>query len=244
MKALREALLQGRRRARGVRGGSPLAYRGDGYEFAELRAYVAGDDVRRIDWAASARSGALQTRVMLEDVGLTLAAIVDTSASMNAGRARPLSSAAQDAAACWFGAADAADRCARIEEPDLLHALRFAAVALRRGTALLVASDFYDLPEGDDLVFQLAERCDCTALIARDPWSEGLPLRGFVHLRDSETARTRLLYIGDAQRRRYVRAVRERERALIERFTRAGWRTGTFDENDGAGALLRAFGLR
>ena len=52
----------------------PTIYRGDGYEFVELRAYVPGDDVRRIDWAATARSGDLQTRVVLEDVALTLAA--------------------------------------------------------------------------------------------------------------------------------------------------------------------------
>ena len=73
--ALRNALLSGRQRPRNPGGGSPVSYRGDGYEFAELRAYVAGDDPRRLDWAATARVGALQTRVILEDVSLTLAGI-------------------------------------------------------------------------------------------------------------------------------------------------------------------------
>ena len=72
---LREALLRGRNRPRVLGGGSPTTSRGDGYEFVQLRGYLIGDDVRRIDWAATARSGALQTRVMLEDIALIFAAI-------------------------------------------------------------------------------------------------------------------------------------------------------------------------
>ena len=85
-------------------------YRGDGYEFVELREYVPGDDVRRIDWAATARTAQLQTRVVLEDVALTLSAIVDDSPSMHAGRERPLLESAREAAEAWFGAADGSDR--------------------------------------------------------------------------------------------------------------------------------------
>lgn len=244
MKGLREALLAGRRRPRTGRGGSPLAYRGDGYEFAELRQYAAGDDVRRIDWAASARSGTLQTRIMLEDAGLTLAAIVDDSPSMQVGRSRPLAQAAADAAACWFAAANPGERCTRIDEPQLAQAIRVASVALRRGTALLVVGDFYDLPHDDDFLLLLGERCDCTALIARDPWAAELPLCGFTRVQDAESGAASLLYFGRAERRRFIEAVRHRERGLLERFARANWRAGTFDEDDGEGALLRAFGLR
>src|SRR5580704_13957613 len=108
---IRDALLRSRRRPRHLGAGSPTIYRGDGYEFVELRAYVPGDDVRRIDWAATARSGDLQTRVVLEDVALTLAAIVDTSPSMRVGRRRPLVDAAREALESWFGAAIGEDRC-------------------------------------------------------------------------------------------------------------------------------------
>ncbi|MGC2405207.1 MAG: DUF58 domain-containing protein, partial [Candidatus Cybelea sp.] len=112
---IREALLRARRRPRHLGAGSPTIYRGDGYEFVELRAYVPGDDVRRIDWAATARSGDLQTRVVLEDVALTLGAIVDTSPSMRVGRRRPLLAAAREALETWFGAATGDDRCIRVE---------------------------------------------------------------------------------------------------------------------------------
>lgn len=258
MTTLREALLQGRRRPRTAGVGSPTVYRGDGYEFVELREYVQGDDVRRIDWAASARSGELQTRVVLEDVALTLAAVVDTSPSMQAGRGRPLVDAAADAVRRWFAAANGDDRCVRVfgdelvpgwderSEPafSLERSLRVAAAALRRGTALLVVSDFYDLPESDDDLIALGRRFDCTALVARDPWRDDLPLGGFVRVRDAESGSTAALFLGRAERRRYAGASRARESALLERFERANWRAGIFEEDDGERGLLRAFGLR
>jgi uncharacterized protein (DUF58 family) len=266
---LREALLRGRRRPRNLGAGSPTVYRGDGYEFVELRAYVPGDDVRRIDWAATARSGDLQTRVVLEDVALTLAAIVDRSASMRVGRQRAISAAAQEALDAWFGAAAADDRCVRVgalgitppslqrsrhaallapvdDERDAFDpaaALRTARAALSRGTALLAVSDWFELPaEHDGLLGELGARFDCTALVVRDPWFDGLPLRGMVRLRGTEGGSIRL-YVGRRERAAYARAVREREAGLLERFTRAGWRTGVLHERDGEASLAAAFGI-
>jgi uncharacterized protein (DUF58 family) len=266
---LREALLRGRRRPRNLGAGSPTVYRGDGYEFVELRAYVPGDDVRRIDWAATARSGDLQTRVVLEDVALTLAGIVDNSKSMRVGRRRRLSEAADEALDSWFGAARADDRCVRVgtrgitppplqrsahaarlapvDEPesefDPESVLRTARAALSRGTALLAISDWYELRrEHDSLLGELGARFDCTALLTRDPWFDRLPLRGMVRLRGAEGGHVRA-FVGDRERKAYARAVREREASLRERFARAGWRTGILHEDDGASSLAAAFGI-
>lgn len=266
---LRAALLAGKRRPRARGGGSPTKYRGDGYEFVEVREYVAGDDPRRIDWAATARSGGLQTRVVLEDVALTLAAIVDDSPSMRAGRERELASAADEAIAAWFDAARADDRCVRVLPEtvlapslhgpssaracrmargsvafDLARACAAARAALPRGSALLLITDGFDLPDGiDGLLADLGQRCDGTLLLARDPWHAGLPLRGFARVEDLETGRRETVYVGAAARRRYGEAVRERERIAVARFETAGWRVGMLDENGGRASLLRAFGL-
>ena len=111
---LRAALLA-RRRKRGVAGGeTPHPRRGDGYEFAELREYEAGDDPRRIDWAATARAGEVQTRVMFEDHALVLAGALDASRSMFVGRDRSLYAIAHDALETWYALGAADDRCARI----------------------------------------------------------------------------------------------------------------------------------
>lgn len=245
MNAIRQALLRGKRRPRRAGAGSPAIYRADGYEFVELREYVPGDDVRRIDWAATARTGQLQTRVVLEDVALTLSFLLDDSASMQAGCERPLLASAQEAVQTWVNCADASDRIIAldVEAPFRLEqALDVAAAVLPRGAALLVVSDFWDLIPDDDRLMLLGLRCDCTALIARDPWFDGLPLRGFVRVRDSETGRTARLFLGSRERKRYVKAVQEREAALLERFANANWRVGMLDERDGGSALLRAFG--
>ena len=256
MNPLREALLRGKRRPRHTGAGSPTQYRGDGYEFVELREYVPGDDVRRIDWAATARTGELQTRVVLEDIALTLAAILDTSASMQAGRERPLVQSAREAMDAWYGAAEAGDRTVRVFSDDvappfielqerfsLPHAFDVAAAVLARGTALLVLSDFFE-DVSDDVLVLLGRRFDCTALVARDPWFDGLPLGGFVTVADAETARSARIFIGERERKNYAFAVRERERAMLERLERANWRTGVFTEGDGGAALMHAFAVR
>jgi len=222
-------------------------YRGDGYEFVELREYVPGDDVRRIDWAATARTAQLQTRVVLEDVALTLCAVVDESASMRAGKERELLESAREAAQAWYAAADGSDRAMHleVEEPfDLSRALEVADAVLPKGTALLVISDFWDLPQNDDdHLVRLGLRFDCTALLARDPWFGGLPLSGFVTVSDAESGKTARVFLGKRERAAYARAVGEREASLLERFAQCNWRAGTFDESDGGSALLRTFGV-
>lgn len=59
--------------------------RGSGFDLVHLSPYQAGDDVRRIDWNASARTGELQVRQLQEDRDLTCWLIADLSASQSAG---------------------------------------------------------------------------------------------------------------------------------------------------------------
>jgi len=265
---LRLALLAGDRG--GVRGiGSASARRSDGYEFAELRGYVEGDDPRRIDWAATARAGGLQTRVVLEDRALQLAVALDASGSMHVGRTRSCYDLARDAARVWFSAATDDDRCARIgERPFLLRdvrgraaaracaehddaratafapALRLALATLPRGTRLLIVSDFLELDALRAALRACAARFVLTALVARDPWYADLPLGGFVRLRDAESGATARAFVDAAARERYRAAVVERERATCEALRRSGARVAPLDEGDGpAVALARALGI-
>jgi uncharacterized protein (DUF58 family) len=60
---------------------------GEGTELAQVRPYVPGDDVRRIDWAVTARTGQTHVRVQLAERVLVTWLVLDTSPSMQFGTA-------------------------------------------------------------------------------------------------------------------------------------------------------------
>lgn len=64
---------------------------GSSLEFQEYRQYMAGDDIRHIDWSTYARSDQLMVRLYREEISPRTQIFVDTSRSMNTGeQAKPL----------------------------------------------------------------------------------------------------------------------------------------------------------
>ena len=61
-------------------------YFGQSVEFVQHRQYVAGDDVRHVDWKVWARQDRLVIKQYEEDTNLRCALLVDSSASMRYGR--------------------------------------------------------------------------------------------------------------------------------------------------------------
>jgi uncharacterized protein (DUF58 family) len=59
------------------------AFKGRGMEFSEVREYVAGDDVRFIDWNVSSRLGKLYVKQFVEERELTVILALDLSASLD-----------------------------------------------------------------------------------------------------------------------------------------------------------------
>ena len=65
-------------------------HRGSSVEFAEYRKYVPGDDTRRLDWKAFARSDRFYIKEFEADTNLRAYFVVDASGSMNfAGKGEP-----------------------------------------------------------------------------------------------------------------------------------------------------------
>ncbi len=60
-------------------------FKGRGMEFAEVREYQLGDDIRNIDWNVTARSGHPYVKVFDEERELTVMLLVDVSSSGNFG---------------------------------------------------------------------------------------------------------------------------------------------------------------
>ncbi len=61
---------------------------GPGYEPGDARPYEPGDDVRRIDWPVTARTGSLHLRERVADHDLQVLVLLDLSASMDFGTVR------------------------------------------------------------------------------------------------------------------------------------------------------------
>jgi uncharacterized protein (DUF58 family) len=60
---------------------------GQGTELAQVRPYIAGDDVRQIEWNVTARTGETHVRVQLAERVLVTWLVLDTSPSMQFGTA-------------------------------------------------------------------------------------------------------------------------------------------------------------
>ncbi|MCY2988154.1 MAG: DUF58 domain-containing protein [Planctomycetota bacterium] len=84
--------------------------KGQSVEFADFRNYVAGDDLRFVDWNLFARLDKLFLKLFLEEEDLHFYALVDTSASMDFGDPTKLQYAKQLAAALGFIGLCRADR--------------------------------------------------------------------------------------------------------------------------------------
>jgi len=113
-----------RRRAGGVLPGDHLAAgAGEGTELVQLRPYEAGDDVRRIDPAASARTGVPHVRLQVPERAVTTWVVLDLSPSMAFGTGERLKS-------------DVAEGVAEV----------VGRLAVRRGGRLAVVADGRVLP--------------------------------------------------------------------------------------------------
>jgi len=69
----------------GVAGSYHSVFKGRGMEFAEVRPYQPGDDVRSIDWNRTARMGAPYVKQFVEERDLTVFLAVDVSGSLRFG---------------------------------------------------------------------------------------------------------------------------------------------------------------
>ncbi len=84
--ALRALQIEVGRRLQGILAGDYRSSQfGDGVELAQVRPYIPGDDVRRMEWNVTARMGVPHVRVNLAERVLVTWLLLDTSPSMQFG---------------------------------------------------------------------------------------------------------------------------------------------------------------
>lgn len=125
--------------------------RGRGLEYLETRDYLAGDDVRHIDWRVAARTGLAHTKVFTEERGRPVLFSLDLAPSMFFGsrvRLKALQALRLAIAAAWR-AVDAGDRVGFLLHGarDQHREIRFSTgpVAVRKALAAILP--FYEQTE-------------------------------------------------------------------------------------------------
>lgn len=107
-------------------------FKGRGMEFAEVRLYQPGDEIRTIDWNVTARAGVPYVKRYAEERELTVMLLVDASASTRFASVRQLKSAlaAELAAVLAFSAITNNDKVGLVIFSDRVE----LAVPPRKGT--------------------------------------------------------------------------------------------------------------
>jgi len=133
-RAARVLVLRSRLEATGLFAGNyRSAFRGGGLEYETSRPWAPGDDVRALDWSASARTGEPWVKVFREERDRTLLLALDVSGSMQfgSGRATKAATAAHALALIAAAAGRAGDRLGLVAFDDGVR----AEVPLGRGRA-------------------------------------------------------------------------------------------------------------
>lgn len=135
-------------------GPQPSAARSQGMDYAESRPYSPGDDVRRIDWRITARTGRTHTKIHQAERGTDLYCLVDQRAPMHFGTRAAFKSvlAAHLAALTAWAAAEGGERFgALIAGAPPLHIGSGAA----QGTAAALCAALAANPTGDETTLDL-----------------------------------------------------------------------------------------
>jgi len=124
-------------------------FKGRGIDFAEVREYQYGDDIRSIDWNVTARTGQPFVKVFEEERELTVMLVVDVSASGDFGtRQRPKGEVAIELCALLaFSAIENNDKVGLLIFSDRVE--KFVPPRKGRKHVLRVLRElFYHRPEG------------------------------------------------------------------------------------------------
>ncbi len=202
---------------------------GASLEFREHRDYQPGDDLRRIDWNAYARSDKLQTKLHREEINPHLDIVLDASRSMSLEASTKARAALGLAAVFAIAAENAAfshltwvarERCMPVvnggnrpstwQSLDLdyhgntAEAFTQAPVAFRRQGMRALVSDLLWLDEPLSVLQRLAQGASAVVIVQLLAEADLNPSeRGRVRLVDSETDEQREFFIDDAAIRRY-----------------------------------------
>ncbi len=235
-------------------GNNPSLFEGEGFEFTELREYVYGDDVRKIDWKTTAKLGKPYVKVYREERELNVVVVTLLGGSMYFGTVRQkLDVAAEVAATIGFSATKNSDLFSHMiftEEIESytrpskkLFGVHRSVEEILRFDTLGKRVDFKALSDvlykrikkkallfivsdfvGDIDLKLLAKKHDVFAVIVRDRFEESPTELGYLRLIDPETKQSYEGNIDASTLKAYRKALLANDEKLYRHFRKQGIR--------------------
>ncbi len=251
----KKLILKSKKRVFGdMLGNNPSLFHGEGFEFAELREYIYGDDVRKIDWKTTAKLGKPFVKIYHEERELNVVVATMLHGATYFGIDRPKSEVISELVAILgFSAVSNGDRFSHSIYADKLYhfskpSKKFFAVTSEVEKSLAFEplgkrGDFggwfdtlYRRVKKKSLLFLvsdfigdidmrlLSRKHDVFAVIVRDRFEESPRAMGYLRLVDMESGVDYEGDINESMIKRYKSAIKANDKNLYKHFRENGIR--------------------
>jgi len=254
-KAVKKIVLKTKKQVYGdMLGNNASLFQGEGFEFAELREYVYGDDVRKIDWKTTAKLSKPFVKIYKEERELNVVVVSMLSGSTYFGTVKQKSDIiAEVAATLGFSAIKNADLFSHMIFADDMYSFSkpskklfsvhkaveeivdFDPIGKEADYNVLVETLINRLKKkallfivsdfvGEIDLKLLAKKHDIFAVIVRDKFEEDPSELGYLRLIDMETRQS---YEGDVDSgtlKNYKKALHDNDEKLYKQFRKQGVR--------------------
>jgi uncharacterized protein (DUF58 family) len=235
-------------------GNNASLFQGEGFEFAELREYVYGDDVRKIDWKTTAKLGKPFVKVYKEERELNVVVVSLLSGSTYFGTVKQKSDImAEVVATLGFSAIKNSDLFSHMIFADKMYGLskpskklfsvhkavedvvEFDPIGKEADYTALVETLISRLKKkallfivsdfvGDIDLKLLSKKHDIFAVIVRDKFEEDPTELGYLRLIDMETKQSFEGDVNGSTLKNYKKALHDNDEKLYKQFKKQGVR--------------------
>ena len=254
-KAVKKIILKTKKQVYGdMLGNNASLFQGEGFEFAELREYIYGDDVRKIDWKTTAKLGKPFVKIYKEERELNVVVVSLLSGSTYFGTVKQKSDViAEVVATLGFSAIKNSDLFSHMIFADKMYSfsksskklfsVHRAVEDIANFEPLGKEADFSALIDtlvkrlkkkallfivsdfvGDMDLKLLAKKHDVFAVIVRDRFEEDPSELGYLRLIDMETKQSFEGDINSGTLKNYKKSLHENDDKLYKQFKKQGIR--------------------
>jgi uncharacterized protein (DUF58 family) len=254
-KAVKKIILKTKKQVYGdMIGNNASMFQGEGFEFAELREYVYGDDVRKIDWKTTAKLGKPFIKVYKEERELNVVVVSVLSGSTYFGTVKQKSDVITEVVATLgFSAVKNADLFSHMIFADKMYdfskpskklfSVHKAVEEVASFEPLGKEADYQALLEtlvsrlkkkallfivsdfvGEIDLKLLAKKHDVFAVMVRDRFEENPSELGYLQLIDMETKQSFEGDIDSSVLKSYKKALHDNDEKLYKQFKKQGVR--------------------